>query len=163
MKTLKKTAKKRHFFETFFEFFPRIGIRCFWKVFGNCTCWSLDQHSKFGVSQRIASVPTTPTPKMSPPPLKSGRYRPSIGPPGQMYPRFKCRQADLNSWGYKVFLKYRSPKFPRVGGGFRPSAHGLLIGSTGVENRRTLSSIFEVHDYFLHGIFHNQNRINTCS
>ena len=99
MKTLKKTAKKRHFF----NFFPRIGIRCFWKVFGNCTCWSLDQHSKFGVSQRIASVPTTPTPKMSPPPLKSGRYRPSIGPPGQMYPRYKCRQADLNSWGYKVF------------------------------------------------------------
>ena len=40
---------------------------------------------------------------MSPPPLKWGRYRPSNGPPGQTHPRYKCRQADLNSWGYKVF------------------------------------------------------------
>ena len=38
VKILKKTAKKWHFLRRFLNFFPRIVIRCFWKVFGNCPC-----------------------------------------------------------------------------------------------------------------------------
>ena len=64
---------------------------------------------------------------MSPPPLKWGRYRPSIGPPGQMYPRYKCRQADLNSWGYKVFGNIGLRNSPGGGGRVSPISSRTIV------------------------------------
>ena len=53
--------------------------------------------------------------------LKWGRYRPSIGLPGRTHPRYKCRQADLNSWGYRVFGNIGLRNSPGGGGGGRVS------------------------------------------